>query len=430
MVPSFGSMLLFPIIFLLLAARQQQHVHSFGISSNSIVTSRLAGRSLLVHVAPQHATHSTTASPTKSTLAMSLASSSTTADTYSPPDLTGRVAVVTGASRGIGKGIALELGLAGMTVYVTGRSSRATGVSTERDLGADNADSTVERTAEEIDALPGNGSGVAVAMNVSNDDEVAKLIDRVKEEHGRLDAVVCSAFTTPPDLNDASFRDDFWKQKAPMWDSCHGVGLRGAYMTCCESAPLMIETAAKSEDNSRPLVVVISSFGGKSYTFNVAYGVGKAGADRLASDMAIQLAKHNVDTVALYPGVVRTEGNVEMDRRGEWDAASGGLDLSMGESPQFSGRAVASLLADPEMMKERSGDVVVVAELAEELQFTDINGSRPASIRNLRFIVPNFVFPQIEKQSGGPLPSWITDNVPDFLLPWSVFSGGPPPTAD
>ena len=355
-------------------------------------------------------------------------------DTYAPPDLSQKVAIVTGASRGIGKGIALELGRAGMTVYVASRSSRTTGfVSTERNLGEDGGDYTVDRTAEEIKAMGGIGRAVPVPVDVSNDEEIAALVERVKNECGRLDAVVCSAFTTPPNLNDSSFRDDFWKQGAEMWDACHSVGLRGAYMTCCESVPLMIETAKRDASNSnsrsRPLVCIISSFGGKSYTFNVAYGVGKAGADRLASDMAVQLARHNVDTISLYPGVVRTEGNVEMDRRGEWAAASGGLDLRLGESPRFSGRAVAKLLADPELTKERSGEVVVVAELANELGFTDIDGQTPPSIRNLKFILPSFVFPQIEKQNGVSLPSWIKDNVPDYLLPWSIFSSGPPPTA-
>ena len=199
-------------------------------------------------------------------------------------------------------------------------------------------------------------------------------------------------------------------------------------MTCCESVPLMIDTA-KSK-GTRPLIAIISSFGGKSYTFNVAYGVGKAGADRLVSDMAVQLSKHDIDTISLYPGVVKTEGNVEMDKRGEWSEASGGLDLSMGESPRFTGRVIASLLAKTELTKERSGDVVVVAELAKELGFTDIDGRMPPSIRNLKFILPSFVFPQIEKESGSPLPGWITNNVPDYLLPWLVFSSGPPPTVD
>ena len=350
---------------------------------------------------------------------------------WTPPDLSGRVAVVTGATRGIGKGIALELGAAGCTVYVAGRSSRKSGMSSERPLGEEFTDCTVEGTAEEIDALPGPGRGVPAKMDAGDDRQVSALLEKVREEQGgQLDCIVCSAFTTPPELNDASFRDDFWKQGAPMWDACHGVGLRGAYLACCGAAPLMIETAGGGGGGSRPLMVLISSFGGKSYTFNVAYGVGKAGADRLASDMAVQLSEHGVDTVSLYPGLVQTEGNVEMDRRGEWEAASGGLDLSTGETPRFSGRAVARLLSDPDRMREQSGKVVVVAELAKEDGFTDSDGRSPPSIRSLKFILPNFVFPQIEKESGAPLPAWITDNVPDILLPWSVFSGGPPPTSD
>jgi len=119
-----------------------------------------------------------------------------------------------------------------------------------------------------------------------------------------------------------------------------------------------------------------------------------------------------------------------MEKRGEWEEASGGFDLQMGETPRFSGRAVALLMANSELMKERSGKVVVVAELAKELAFTDEEGRLPPSIRSLRFILPNFVFPKIEKESGSSLPSWITDNVPDYLLPWSTFSGGPPPNID
>ena len=264
--------------------------------------------------------------------------------------LSGRVAIVTGASRGIGKGIALELGRAGATVYVTGRSSRAGGVTTERALGShggegEEVDATVDATAEAIDAMPGPGAGVAVVCDAGDDEAVTALVERVQREAGRLDCLVCSAFTTPPQLNGASFRDEFWKQGSPMWDACNSVGLRGVYVAACAAAPLMIETAKQhggggggggghsndSTSNKRPLMVLISSFGGKSYTFNVAYGVGKAGVDRLAGDMACQLsAPHGVDTVALYPGIVRTEGNLEMERRGEWKAASGGMDLNLG----------------------------------------------------------------------------------------------------
>jgi dehydrogenase/reductase SDR family protein 1 len=220
-------------------------------------------------------------------------------------------------------------------------------VSTERDLG-ENSDATIEATCEAINAA--GGLGIPVRCDASNDDDIASLLAKVKKEQGWLDVLVCSAFTAPPQLKDATFRDDFWKQGSEMWDACHNVGLRGSYITACESAPLLIETAEKNaqlfgEDSRRPLIVLVSSFGGVSYTFNVAYGVGKAATDRLASDMHVQvradteylkwcivshvcfvpqLKKHGVDTVALYPGIVKTEGNLAMDERGEWEAASGG----------------------------------------------------------------------------------------------------------
>lgn len=342
--------------------------------------------------------------------------------------LSGKVAVVTGASRGIGKGIALELGAAGATVYVAGRSTREGGMSTERAVGDGVTDMTIEATCEAIDHV--GGKGIPVRLDAINDKEIQALLEKVESEQGRLDVLVCSAFTTPPSLTDAKFRDDFWKQGAAMWDACNQVGLRSVYLQCCAAVPLMIQTAKKSDAiTSRPLIVLISSFGGKSYTFNVAYGVGKAAIDRLANDMHWQLLAHGVDTVSLYPGLVATEANQEMVKRGEWEEASGGFDLAQGETPRFSGAAVTRLATSPTIMEPRSGSVQVVAELAKELGFTDENGNSPPSIRSLRFLLPNYVFPSIEKESG-PVPSWIKDNVPDYLLPWSVFSGGPPPSND
>lgn len=428
-----------------------------------------------------------------------------------------RVAVVTGSSRGIGRGIAFELGRSDegtsssssppWVVYCVGRSSRNPRSLTveddartkkgthwkprvwpwlrrrrQNDSRSDgdkmtcklvptlfddqrpvdpSLDLTVESIAEEISSSSsGRSYGIPIPCDLSNDEAIESLFEQVRRDHGRLDLLVCSAYTTPPSqqststLNDnasktattTGLRGNFWDQSMDMWDAVNGIGLRQVYACCRAAAPLMIETAQKSVNTGSsnynadlvsssspppPLICLVSSFGGKSYTFNVAYGVGKAGIDRMAVDMSHQLSKYGVATTALYPGLVRTEANLQMEIDGSWDEASGGLDLSQGETPRFSGRAVVELTKLPkdEMMK-RSGQVEVVAELAAEFDFTDVDMSRPPSIRSLRYLLPNFVFPTIEKESGRPIPDWIKNNIPDLLLPWSVFSSGPPPEMD
>lgn len=347
-----------------------------------------------------------------------------------PSSGTGRVAVVTGASRGIGRGIALELGSAGYKVYCLGRSSRSNqeAIEDQRPV-AKGLDLTVESTAEEITQR--GGVGIAVPCDLGKDGVIEDILEnKVRANDDRLDLLVCSAYTTPP----TGIRGEFWKQDLDMWDYVNGLGLRQVYAACRAAAPILIDTAdKKTAANQPPLVCLVSSFGGKSYTFNVAYGVGKAAIDRLSVDMSYQLAKYGVATTTLYPGLVRTEANLKMDEDGTWDEQSGGLDLSLGESPAFSGKAVVELAALPkDTMLERSGNVEVVAELANEFDFTDINGSKPPSIRSLKYLLPNFVFPSIEKEleDGKEIPAWIKDNVPDILLPWSTFSSGPPPEMD
>jgi len=340
-----------------------------------------------------------------------------------------RVALVTGASRGIGRGIAVELGRRGMTVYVLGRSSRARqssgdALSEDRQLSVSRAtselDLTVESAAEAVTSAGGRGR--PLPCDCGDDIDIERALQEVADTEGRLDVLVCSAYSTPP----GKLRGPFWEQPMSMWDAVNGVGLRGVYATCRAATPLMIQTATSTE--RPPLICLISSFGGKSYTFNVAYGVGKAAVDRLARDMAYQLADSGVATVSLYPGLVRTEANLQMERDGTWEEASGGLDLSDGETPGYSGKALAALIdLEPSALLARSGNVEVVAELAKELDFREEDGTQPPSIRSLQYLLPNFVFPTIEKQAGKPVPEWVRQNVPDLLLPWSVFSGGAPP---
>lgn len=346
----------------------------------------------------------------------------------SPPAAAGRgrVAVVTGASRGIGRGIAVELGGAGYTVYALGRSSRASRAAPEgqRPVAA-GSDLTVESAAEEVDQR--GGKGVAVPCDLGEDGVVEGILEMVVAEQGRLDVVVCSAYTAPG----TNLRGNFWEQGMDMWDAVNGLGLRQVYAACRAAAPHMIATAKNTPQGPPPLLCLVSSFGGKSYAFNVAYGVGKAAIDRLSTDMSYQLKKHGVATTALYPGLVRTEANLQMLEDGTWEETSGGLDLEQGESPEFSGRALVKLASlDEEAMMARSGNVEVVAELAKEFDFCDVDGRQPPSIRSLRYLLPNFVFAQIEKEAGKPIPDWIKNNVPDLLVPWSTFSSGPPPESD
>jgi dehydrogenase/reductase SDR family protein 1 len=261
-------------------------------------------------------------------------------------ELKGRVAIVTGASRGIGKGIAEALGAAGATVYVTGRT-----VTTE---GAP-LPGTVGETAELVTKL--GGSGIAVQCDHANDEEVAALFRQVAERSGRLDLLVNNAATLPPELHSGL---PFWEMPNSVWDSLIDVGLRSNYVATVLAAPMMIAQGGG-------LIVNVSSRGAGGYSFTPAYGVGKAGVDRLTADTAHELREQNVAVVSLWPGLVRTEGVVA---DAEHLHAQYGMTLDRAQSPRFVGNAVAALAADAAVMA-RSGSVVTVSALAREYGFSD-----------------------------------------------------------
>lgn len=271
--------------------------------------------------------------------------------------LEGRVAVVTGASRGVGRGIALALGDAGATVYVTGR--------TVEDRG--DPPRSIARTAAEVTSR--GGRGVAVRVDHGEDDAVRALFDRVARDEGRLDVLVNNAFSLP---DEGMWGQPFWAQPIALWDRMHGVGLRSHYVASVLAAPLLLETARRE---GGALVANVSSFAGAGFQLNVAYGVGKAAVDRLAADMAHDLGPHGVACVSLWPGIVRTE----------WILAhEGALPFStrVSESPELTGRVVAALAADPATI-ERTGQVVVVAEEARARGLRDVDGAQPPSLREL-----------------------------------------------
>ena len=268
--------------------------------------------------------------------------------------------MVTGASRGIGKGIALELGAAGATVYVTGRTVEA---------GVNPLPGTVGETAALVTEL--GGLGVAVACDHHDDDAVAALFARVAADHGRLDVLVNNVFSSP-DL--APWLGlPFWEMPVAVWDETIDIGVRSHYVAAHGAAPLLLA-------NGGGLIVNVSSSGAVQYAHNVPYGVGKAAVDKLTADLAHDLAPHDVAVVSVWPGLVRTElvelGATVTDdgRRVLGLPGEGEFDLADAESPRFTGRAVVALAADP-ALAARSGRAFPVADLAADYGFTDVDGS-------------------------------------------------------
>jgi len=269
-----------------------------------------------------------------------------------------RVAVVTGASRGVGKGIALALGAAGHVVYVTGRSAgdRVTFPA----VGG-----TVDETARAVTAA--GGTGVAVACDHTDDGQTAALFERVRAEQGGLDLLVNNVWGGYAAYHEDRHTDmegPFWEQPLRVWDDMFTSGVRAHYAATVLAVPVLRPGA---------LVVTVSFFPGSYLNGDdqVAYSVAKAADDRMVAVTAAQLAARDVTAVALYPGLVRTEGVMR---------AADFFDLSNSESPEFVGRAVAALAADPDV-RRHTGRCLVAAELADEYGFTDLDGSRPSSIR-------------------------------------------------
>jgi len=279
-------------------------------------------------------------------------------------DLSQRVALVSGASRGVGRGIAVGLGEAGATVYVTGRTeTEGAGIGPRGPLPG-----TIHRTAEEVGEA--GGQGIAVRCDHSIDEEVAALFGRIEDESGRLDILVNNAwggYERMFENGDYTNDNPFWNQPLWRWDAMFSVGVRGAF----HASGLAMRPMLRQKSG---LVVNVSFWSAQTHLTNTPYGVAKAATDRLTADMAHELALYRealgnptIAVVSLYPGLVRTESVME---------AAEFFDLSNSESPQFLGRVVAGLATDPKRM-ERTGEVVVAAALAEELGIPDIDGKRP-----------------------------------------------------
>jgi NAD(P)-dependent dehydrogenase (short-subunit alcohol dehydrogenase family) len=265
------------------------------------------------------------------------------------------IAVVTGASRGAGRGIAIALGAAGATVYVTGRTV------TE---GEASLPGTVGSTADAVTAA--GGRGVAVYCDHADDTQVQALFEQVASEQGHLDILVNNATHLPDSLTD---KGPFWEKPlavTQMWD----VGMRSHYAASWYGAPLLLKSR-------RGLVVNTSSFGGRIYMHGPAYGAGKAATDKMAHDMAVDFKPYNVAVVSIWMGLLLTERTkavfeAEPEMYQEMAATA--------EHPEFTGRVIDALFKDSALM-EKSGKVLIGAELGQEYGITDINGKSPLSHR-------------------------------------------------
>ncbi|WP_310533344.1 SDR family NAD(P)-dependent oxidoreductase [Novosphingobium sp.] len=278
--------------------------------------------------------------------------------------LAGKVALVTGASRGIGKGIALVLAEQGARVYVTGRTVNE---------GDYYLPGTVGSTAAECDArgLQCGGSGVAVACDHGDDAAVAALFERIARDEGRLDILVNNAFALSDDLLEPK---GFWEKplsNLEMWD----VGVKSNYVAAWHAAKIMAPQGSG-------LIVAISGFAATTYTYGVIFGTSKTAVGRMTRDMAVELAPHNVAALTMWQGLTLTEKAVDnMAKMAEKMTTS--ITTMTGSSVEHPGRVVAALAADPEIMK-RSGGEFITTELAMEYDLTDIDGSVIPSARAAR----------------------------------------------
>lgn len=292
----------------------------------------------------------------------------------------GQVCVVTGASRGIGRGIALQLCKAGATVYITGR----------------NLD-TLRATAQEAQSL--GGRCVPVVCDSSQESEVKSLFEQVDREQGRLDVLVNNAFAGVQAIMNTSNKS-FWEVPASIWDDINHVGLRGHYLCSVYGARLMVPAG-------RGLIVVVSSPGGLQHMFNVPYGVGKAACDRLAADCAHELRRHGVSYVSLWPGLVQTELVKEFmakeDQPKDPVFKKIKSNFSKAESPEMSGKCVVALATDPKVLS-LSGKVLPSCDLARRYGLQDVDGRPVQDYFSLGYALSHV-------SSLG----WLTSYLPGFL---------------
>jgi len=310
--------------------------------------------------------------------------------------LAGRVCLVTGASRGIGKGIARGLANRGATVYITGRNQE-----------------TLSKTATEL-----GENVIASVCDHSNDDAVEQLFKKIQADNdGRLDFLVnnCyAAVTTLLGKESDKAVDKFWEQEPSLWDTVNRVGLRANYVASVYAARMMVP-------RGDGIIVNISSPGGLTYLFNTAYGVGKAAQDRMSQDFNMELKGTGVKALAIWPGAVKTE----LIQENVMDADSGGdvkkefakKIFEKGQTTDWVGRTVAALVDDPNI-NSKAGRVIWCHDIANEFGIVENDGSVVPSHRSLKALMLNARAFKI----AALCPNWIV--LPHWLFKIALWSTG------